>query len=516
MKLRAFMIDATRQPETLETYKRIVDVSAQNGFNTIIFRLADDQGFAVNFSFAKDLVIHPDAITEKELRELIRHATRNGIDLIPEIESFGHTNFITHSPKYRHLRDIDKNTSKWGMNGICPVHPQTQSLMKKLYGKIARIFPSKYFHGGCDEVSWGGSALSKKALNGKTPNQIWAEYVNSLARIARDYGKEFMVWGDHILRNEPAIMDGLNKDIIIVDWEYSIENPDELKKYVERATRNGFRIIGAPALIWYKWGVRAGASQLRNIDAYAKVYNELKKNRKVLGLLLTHWCPWRYLSNSYFDILSYAGNSFTSGPSKTQEGGFRSFVENHYGAAWSQQWQQLYKQALDLPPTQPGAQWIEAYPRLHELIPYDSPKTLGETLRFNVSNFPDFTRFQGLLAHCESRVITHHEDFHAFRLSFDYIIHLHWRIQILHETLNKHSGLFQIMELANTIARRDQQILQSLTAHWDSHRNANSPFKHRLDGSQHILPLMANAAKFSARLARQPEVLLREWRSIRR
>src|SRR6202007_117494 len=101
-------------------------------------------------------------------------------------------------------------------NGIIPVNPETLTLFRKLYGEVAAIFPSSYLHGGCDEVNWGGSALSRKALQTKTRAQIWAEYLNALNTLSEALGKQFIVWGDFVVHKEPAILDQLDKRILIM------------------------------------------------------------------------------------------------------------------------------------------------------------------------------------------------------------------------------------------------------------------------------------------------------------
>lgn len=113
---------------------------------------------------------------------------------------------------------------------MIPVDPRSKSLITDLYRDAASMFPSRYLHGGCDEVNWGGSEQSRHALKMKGRAEIWAEYLNALDEAARSLGKEFIVWGDHVLRKEPEILDGLNKDIIVWDWDYSTNDPAEIEK----------------------------------------------------------------------------------------------------------------------------------------------------------------------------------------------------------------------------------------------------------------------------------------------
>src|ERR1700678_3660498 len=201
-KMRGIMVDAGRVPESVEYYRRVIEFCAEWELNALQFRLADDQGSAVRFTSVPDLAAHTDALTPEQLRSLAEYAQSHGVDLIPELESFGHTGYITRSPAYAHLLDNDpRGISEF--TGVIPVHPETLQIFEKLYRELASIFPSKYLHGGCDEVNWGGSALSRKALQTKTRTQIWAEYLNALNQISTGLGKQFIVWGDFVLHKEP-------------------------------------------------------------------------------------------------------------------------------------------------------------------------------------------------------------------------------------------------------------------------------------------------------------------------
>jgi len=105
------MVDAGRVPETLDYYRRVIDFCADWELNTLHFRLADDQGTALRFNSVPDLVVHKNAFAPEQLKDLAGYAQTHGIDLIPELESFGHTGFITRSPAYAHLLDRDAQGS---------------------------------------------------------------------------------------------------------------------------------------------------------------------------------------------------------------------------------------------------------------------------------------------------------------------------------------------------------------------------------------------------------------------
>jgi N-acetyl-beta-hexosaminidase len=53
--IRGFMIDAARTVERMDHYYRFIDFCAEWGFNTLIFRLTDDEGSAYQFQSHPEL-----------------------------------------------------------------------------------------------------------------------------------------------------------------------------------------------------------------------------------------------------------------------------------------------------------------------------------------------------------------------------------------------------------------------------------------------------------------------------
>ncbi len=237
------MIDAPRATESLEYYFRLIDFCQKKQLNTIIFRLTDDQGSAYLFTSHPELNMREGAFTAAELKELIGYAQKQGIEMIPEIESFGHSLYITQTKRYKFLND---SSPGYDYNALIPVSDTTLKLMKDLYTEIAAIFPSPYFHIGCDEVNWGGSELSKNALKTRNKNQIWAEYVNTLNGYVKGLGKKTIIWGDVPIYVEREVLDLLDRDMVIMDWNYR-ENRKEIVDSIAHALLNkGFKVIGVP------------------------------------------------------------------------------------------------------------------------------------------------------------------------------------------------------------------------------------------------------------------------------
>jgi len=505
--MRGLMVDAARVPESMDYYRRVIEFCADWELNTLQFRLADDQGSALRFASVPDLLTHKNAFSPEQLKSLGDYAKSHGVDLIPELESFGHTGYITRSPAYAHLLD-DNSQGSSEFTGIIPVSPETLQLFGKLYSEVAAIFPSTYLHGGCDEVNWGGSALSHKALETKTRAQIWAEYLNALNHISEGLEKQFIVWGDFVLRKEPEILARLNKNIVIMDWNYSENSASKLQDALLKVRANGSRAIGAPALIRYLWGSRAGSEQLRNIDAYADAYLGTK-DPGVLGVILTNWIPSRYVQNSIWDGFAYAAVAFHQGTPTAQTSGLRRFVERHYQATWSETWDEAFQLIYDDAPyveDRESSTWMG----LRLSIPWSNDEQLTTLIRDGSPCQNPFTRLRSLLVLLEPSVLKNLGDFQAFALSVEYLERMFWREAVIIEDAARQPVARETADLLiQSIAERDQALAEALSQDWDKGRPADSPAKSEpvfgLAPKDQLLFQWRRAATYSASLASHPD-----------
>jgi Glycosyl hydrolase family 20, catalytic domain len=505
--MRGLMVDAGRVPESMDYYRRVIEFCADWELNTLQFRLADDQGSALRFRSVPDLVTHDAAFTPEELKSLAEYAQSHGIDLIPELESFGHTGYITRSPTYAHLLDSESQGSS-EFTGIIPVSPETLQLFDKLYREVAAIFPSVYLHGGCDEVNWGGSILSRKALQAKSRAQIWAEYLNSLDQISEQLGKQFIVWGDFVLHKEPEILGRLNKKIIIMDWNYWDNDSARIRGALDKVIANGSRGIGAPGLANYKWGPRVGTEQLRNIDAFTDAYLA-EKDPNSLGVILTNWIPSRYVQNSIWDGFAYAAVAFNQGTATAQTSGFHRFVEKHYRAPWNETWDEVFQLIYDDAPYVEGretASWMG----LRLPIPWSNDEQLDAVVRDGSPRPNPFTRLRSLLVQLEPLVLKNLHDFQAFELSVEYLERMFWREAIVIEQTAKTPLERATADLLiQSIAERDQQLAEALSRDWDNGRSPKSAAKltpvFGLRPKDQLFFQWERAATYSASLASHPD-----------
>ena len=495
-KIFGLMIDAARQPESLDTCKRIVDFAAAWRFNTVLFRVADDQGIAIKLDSVPELIKTPDAFAKSEISELVKYAESKDILIIPEVESFGHTRYISDVPEFKRMRDVSEVSG--ATSGLCPVADGVLALMAKIYIEVSALFRASYIHGGCDEVNWGGAQLSRQALQARSRDEIWSEYVNSLNAVAKSLNLQFMIWADHVLRKNPDTLEMIDRDIILLDWDYNVNKPEEIKPYLCRALEHGFKIIGAPAMFWGKWLLHIGAGQLRNISAWCEAFRTCE-NTAALGVIITNWCPWRYLSNSYFDSAVFASVAFHEGYREAVNSAFRLFVEKHYRTEWNSDWKNLFVAAYAFMPPRFKSSHPMEYPFIQ--TPWKNEETLREAFELPDTSIPleEARLILKLCGKCSTAVRFNKSDFESFHVSFKYFENIYSRIVLLQEMTDDNAA-----KAIQNISEKDRLILNELEKIWNKTRNPGSMMKREYaphtSGGQQIWVEMYEAAEYSSRL----------------
>lgn len=497
-QIKGFMIDAARVVEKMEHYYRLVDFCQEWGFNTLIFRLTDDEGCAYQFKSHPELKTHQGAFTKDELKAFVGYASQKGIEIIPEIESFGHTKYITDIPKYNHLTDIEDPSIEWA-NGICPVDSLTHRIIRDLYKEVVSIFPSPYFHIGCDETNWGGNEKTQKALEEQSKNEIWAGYVNTLNNYVKQLGKKTIIWGDVPIREDAEILSLLEKDIIIMDWNYWEQNQDSIRRDAQLVLDQGFQLIGSPAVNWFMWGPRVGKIQLGNLKAYQTVYQSLK-HPNVLGISVTHWKPQRYTQNSQWDSYALAAemlNDTTYSFASVLE----KFVEKHFGTTWNQDWVELFTKLYRWTPKNIGSGRNDPDEPIYGIRVWKNEADLIKAFSQDTLLHNPFPTLITHISQLKNTVVRNSEDFEEFQFTIELINHLVWRFnQVLQIKLDNRIEKGEASILTE-IAGKDQLFLSRLDELWKRGRKGEM-------SEDHIWEFKA-AAAYSQYLKNNPQELLK-------
>ncbi len=208
---RGVMLDISRgKVPTLETLKLIVDHLSLYKIN--VLQLYTEHTF--------ESPHHPrigedcGSLTSEDILALDDYAHRRHLELMPNLQSFGHRSHTLNTPGYTHLAESD--AARWS---LCPVDEGTYALLEDLYDDLLPAFRSRIFNVDCDETWDLGKGRSAEAVAERGVGRVYLEHILRLRELAARHGCRIQLWGD-ILLNHPELISELPEDVILLDWHY--------------------------------------------------------------------------------------------------------------------------------------------------------------------------------------------------------------------------------------------------------------------------------------------------------
>lgn len=171
----------------------------------------------------------PWSMSKPDLKEVIDFARRNHMEVIPLVQSLGHSEWMFKNDQNLNLAE-DPNRPY----GYCPSNPESYKFIFQVYDEALDLFKPKYFHIGHDEVTMGGRFPHDEQCKAKGITKLFLDDVGKLHDYFAKKGVKVMLWGDMMLHKSETPdagwaespegarerRDKLPKDITIVDWHY--------------------------------------------------------------------------------------------------------------------------------------------------------------------------------------------------------------------------------------------------------------------------------------------------------
>ncbi|OGS26050.1 MAG: hypothetical protein A2297_04435 [Elusimicrobia bacterium RIFOXYB2_FULL_48_7] len=299
-KKRCFMVDMGRTVFPMPLLKRIVRILSRLKMNQLHLHLYDDELCGIRFKglpFGKE---NPHAITIAGLKELIEYAGGYNIEVIPELEAWGHANSITY-----HRTDLIGGTGKFGGSSFL-ICEKTFELMKELMEQVIRVMPPEgHIHLGLDEAKWyPGPDLPE----GYKPEDMIRRYHDILHGLNRKYNKKIkmIVWADSGGRPIPK---DIQHNIIIQPWGYWNVRADDISAKVARYS-------GKNKMKWIAGGGQSMGIPRGSFHATRQWCKKAMRSPNIEGVNITFW-GWNDLENKFISL--FGGAYYLWNPSAKTE-----------------------------------------------------------------------------------------------------------------------------------------------------------------------------------------------------
>lgn len=447
--MKGFLIDSARVIERPDYYRRVLAFMAERGLDTLLWHFTDDQGCSLIFDHLPEAA-SPHAWTKAQMRGFIDEARQLGIEVIPELATYGHTRYITTLPAYAHLREGDAEYS-----GMCPVLPETRELISVLIAEVAELFDSPWFHVGMDEVVIGSHPATAEALENQTAAQLFADHARFVHSEVTGHGKRMIMWGDHMVA-DPSILDTLPSDIVVAPWYYSSGADVSLvRPLVER----GFDVMLCGALSSSFQHLVPGDEHVwPNLQSTTRLAGtEHPGGGKIIGQVTTVWTPTRTMHDALWPGLHIAAAFLTDGPEidipqLTDEFGQSFFGLSDHGEP-SRHWLDSMMEVSALAPRR--RDWLA----LLRTEPMPDETDSHESLAARWRSAHD------LFEQARPEVAQNHRAFDTLSTTFDLVASLHER------AVDVAKGRYE-KALATT-----KRLLDRVERIWDQERYPNDPRK---------------------------------------
>ncbi|MEI6168267.1 MAG: family 20 glycosylhydrolase [bacterium] len=326
LKIRAVQLDLARQMETLDFIKGFIDFIAVNGYNTLALYL-EGRIRTPTFPFPSDA----ESYSVEQMKEIVRYAGVRNIEIIPVVSAMGHAElFLKHSSLESLAENRGEFKGRFGSSFkqvFCPSLEATYTFLEAYFTEICELFPSKYFHAGCDE-SWdiGCCDLCRARLqNGETQADLFAKHLLAVRRIVTGkLGKRMIVWDD-MFEYYPQALEALPRDVIMACWQYQPAVEKAKGHFNNRAVvdslthydRLGFDYFICPA----------DEYTIHNVESFT----EYGANHHPLGGWMTIWSKRITFMLQSMPAIAYTGRLWASGVSGNYDELLQGVVKDIFG-----------------------------------------------------------------------------------------------------------------------------------------------------------------------------------------
>ena len=153
------------------------------------------------------------SLSSQDILELDTFCSEHHVELMPNLQSFGHARNTLEIPEYRHLAETD---DLWTLSPVCE---ETYTLLDELFGDMLPSFTSTSFNISCDETWDLGQGASRPQADEIGVGRVYLDHILRARDLAACYGCTLQIWGD-ILIHHPELIRELPEDVVLLDWHY--------------------------------------------------------------------------------------------------------------------------------------------------------------------------------------------------------------------------------------------------------------------------------------------------------
>lgn len=222
-------------------------------------------------------LLNPEGrLTQDEVRRIVAYGRERHIDVIPNLDLYGHQHDLFRIEEYSELSDEPHGTE------FDPSNPKVANLLTDWANQLADLFPSPFVHIGLDETFQIEQATRAPGV-AATPSALFVKQLTMVTHLFQEHGKHVIAFGD-IMVKYPQIIPDLPPGLIAAAWYYTSEDPT-YKRWLAPLIANHVPHIVEPGVMSYDNIAPDFKTTFENIDTFLAA----GRSSGALGLVNTVW-----------------------------------------------------------------------------------------------------------------------------------------------------------------------------------------------------------------------------------
>lgn len=252
---RGLMLDESRHFFGKEKVKQLLDYMALHKLNVFHWHLTDAPGWRLQIKKYPKLAkvggrgndSNPDVkasyYTQREIKQIVRYASKRHIEIIPEIDMPGHATAANRAyPEFS-----GGGSEKFPEFTFNPGKDEVYQYLTNILKEVKMLFPSQYIHLGGDEVHFGNHQWKDnediqqlmKRENLENVKQVEQYFIRRMADSVNVMGKKVIGW-DEVTES------GLDENTTRVMWWRH-----DKQHLLNEAIDKGYQVIMCPRIPMY-------------------------------------------------------------------------------------------------------------------------------------------------------------------------------------------------------------------------------------------------------------------------
>ena len=301
-KRRGFMLDVSRcKVPNMQSIWELIDLLAKLGYNELQLYVEH------TFAFAKHPIVWKEAspLTGEEIRQIDEYCKKKFIELVPNLNSFGHFERWLRHVAYHNLAECpngfrrDEPFMERDHGSTLKPNQESLNFMDLLYQEYLPNFSSSNFNVGMDEPWELGQGWSSEKVKTHGKAKVYLEYLDGIRGLVEKHGKHMQFWAD-VLLEEPENAKLLPPSAKPIIWGYEGDHP--FAEQAEIISSCGLSFCLAPGTAtWRSFSGRWPTARQNLANAFTHAFKHHAD-----GILLTSWgdCgnhqPWPIFYPSLF------------------------------------------------------------------------------------------------------------------------------------------------------------------------------------------------------------------------